>query len=241
MKGGDKLLLEIKNLDSGYGFLQVLWDVSFHVEEGEFVALIGPNGAGKSTTLETIAGLISPMGGEVVFQGESIGGLEGHKVCWKGIALISEELNLFPNMTVQENLEMGAFTVRDKKAEKEHLDFVFHLFPRLEERKSQYAGTLSGGERKMMAVGRGMMSNPRILLVDEPSLGLAPQLANEVWKALGVLNERGITILLVEQNVTKTLKITTRGHILEKGKIVLEGKSEDLANNEHVRTIYLGH
>jgi len=235
------VLLEIKNLDSGYGFLQVLWDVSFQVDEGEFVGLIGPNGAGKSTTLKTIAGLVWPMGGGIVFQGESIGGMEGHKVCWKGIALISEELNLFPNMTVQENLEMGAFTVRDKKKEKENLDFVFHLFPRLEERRSQYAGTLSGGERKMMAVGRGMMSGPRLLLVDEPSLGLAPQLTNEVFKALTALNESGITILLVEQNVTKSLKITNRGHILEKGKIVLEGKSSDLAVDEHVRKIYLGH
>ncbi len=235
------MLLEIKNLDSGYGFLQVLWDVSFQAEEGEFVGLIGPNGAGKSTTLKTIAGLLEPKGGQIVFDGESIGGMEGHKVCWKGIALISEELNLFPNMTVQENLEMGAFTVRDKKKEKENIDFVYHLFPRLEERRSQYAGTLSGGERKMMAVGRGMMSGPRLLLVDEPSLGLAPQLTNEVFKALTTLNERGITILLVEQNVTKTLKITNRGHILEKGKIVLEGKSSDLADDEHVRKIYLGH
>jgi branched-chain amino acid transport system ATP-binding protein len=167
--------------------------------------------------------------------------MEGHKVCWKGIALISEELNLFPNMTVQENLEMGAFTVRDKKKEKENLGFVFHLFPRLEERKSQYAGTLSGGERKMMAVGRGMMSGPRLLLVDEPSLGLAPQLTNEVFRALTTLNERGITILLVEQNVTKTLKITNRGYVLEKGNIVLEGKSSDLAIDDHVKTIYLGH
>ena len=236
------MLLELKNLDAGYGFLQVLWDVSLHVEEKEFVGLIGPNGAGKSTALKTIAGLIEPKGGQIIFGGEPIGGLDGAKVCRKGISLISEELNLFVNMTVQENLEMGAFTLGDKKLQAERLKFVFELFPRLEERKKQFAGTLSGGERKMMAVGRGMMSKPRLLLVDEPSLGLAPQLTNEVFKALSFLNrETGVTMLLVEQNVTKSLKITTRAHILEKGKIVLEGKSSDLANDDHVKEIYLGH
>lgn len=235
------MLLEIKSLDSGYGFLQVLWDVSFYVEEGEFVALIGPNGAGKSTTLKTISGLLEPQGGEIRFAGDDISGLEGHLVCRKGIAYISEELNLFVNMTVRENLEMGAFTVNDPAKQAENLEFVYELFPRLYERENQYAGTLSGGERKMMAIGRGMMSDPRLLLVDEPSLGLAPMLTNEVFKALRALNARGATILLVEQNVNKTLKNTSRAYILEKGKIVLDGKSEDLAGDEHVRKIYLGH
>ncbi len=235
------MLLEVKHLDSGYGFLQVLWDVSFHVEEGEFVALIGPNGAGKSTTLKTISGLLEPQGGNVIFKGDDIGGLEGHLVCRKGVAYISEELNLFVNMTVKENLEMGAFTVKDSAKQSEHLEFVFELFPRLYERQNQYAGTLSGGERKMMAIGRGMMSGPSLLLVDEPSLGLAPMLTNEVFRALRALNERGATILLVEQNVGKTLKNTSRAYILEKGKIVLDGKSEDLADDDHVRKIYLGH
>ncbi len=235
------MLLEVKHLDSGYGFLQVLWDVSFHVEEGEFVALIGPNGAGKSTTLKTISGLLEPQGGNVIFKGDDIGGLEGHLVCRKGVAYISEELNLFVNMTVKENLEMGAFTVKDPAKQEEHLEFVYELFPRLYERQNQYAGTLSGGERKMMAIGRGMMSGPSLLLVDEPSLGLAPMLINEVFKALRALNERGATILLVEQNVGKTLKNTSRAYILEKGKIVLDGKSEDLADDDHVRKIYLGH
>ena len=235
------MLLEVKNLDSGYGFLQVLWDVNFHVDEGEFVALIGPNGAGKSTTLKTISGLLEPQGGEIRFQGNEIGGLEGHLVCRKGVAYISEELNLFVNMTVKENLEMGAFTVGDSAKQAEHLEFVYELFPRLYEREAQYAGTLSGGERKMMAIGRGMMSDPSLLLVDEPSLGLAPMLTNEVFKALRTLNERGTTILLVEQNLNKTLKNTSRAYILEKGKIVLEGNSDELANDEHVRKIYLGH
>ena len=235
------MLLEIKSLDSGYGFLQVLWDVSLNVEEGEFVALIGPNGAGKSTTLKTISGLLEPQGGEIIFKGEEIGGLEGHLVCRKGVAYISEELNLFVNMTVKENLEMGAFMIKDSAKQAEHLEFVYELFPRLYERESQYAGTLSGGERKMMAIGRGMMSGPSLLLVDEPSLGLAPMLTNEVFKALQALNKTGTTIFLVEQNVNKTLKNASRAYILEKGKIVLDGKSEDLADDEHVRKIYLGH
>ena len=235
------MLLELKSLDSGYGFLQVLWDVSVSVDEGEFVALIGPNGAGKSTTLKTIAGLVAPQGGEILYEGNPIGGLEGHLVCRKGIAFISEELNLFVNMTVKENLEMGAFTVKDPAKQAENLKFVFELFPRLHEREGQYAGTLSGGERKMMAIGRGIMSSPRLMLVDEPSLGLAPMLTNEVFKALRTLNKRGTTIFLVEQNVGKTLKTTSRAYILEKGKIVLDGKSADLANDDHVRKIYLGH
>ena len=235
------MLLELKSLDSGYGFLQVLWDVSISVDEGEFVALIGPNGAGKSTTLKTIAGLVEPQGGEILYEGASIGGLEGHLVCRKGLAFISEELNLFVNMTVKENLEMGAFTVDDPAEKAENLNFVYELFPRLHEREGQFAGTLSGGERKMMAIGRGIMSSPRLLLVDEPSLGLAPMLTNEVFRSLRKLNKRGATILLVEQNVGKTLKTTSRAYILEKGKIVLDGKSTDLANDEHVRKIYLGH
>jgi branched-chain amino acid transport system ATP-binding protein len=236
-----KVLLELKSLDSGYGFLQVLWDVSLSVDEGEFVALIGPNGAGKSTTLKTIAGLVEPQGGEILYEGNPIGGLEGHLVCREGIAFISEELNLFVNMTVKENLEMGAFTIDDPAKQAENLKFVYELFPRLHEREGQFAGTLSGGERKMMAIGRGIMSGPRLLLVDEPSLGLAPQLTNEVFRALRTLNKRGTTIFLVEQNVGKTLKTTSRAYILEKGKIVLQGKSADLADDEHVRKIYLGH
>jgi branched-chain amino acid transport system ATP-binding protein len=205
------------------------------------VALIGPNGAGKSTTLKTIAGLVAPQGGEILYEGDEIGGMEGHLVCRKGIAFISEELNLFVNMTVKENLEMGAFTIDDPAKQAENLKFVYELFPRLHEREGQFAGTLSGGERKMMAIGRGIMSGPRLLLVDEPSLGLAPQLTNEVFRALRTLNKRGTTIFLVEQNVGKTLKTTSRAYILEKGKIVLQGKSAELADDEHVRKIYLGH
>jgi ABC-type branched-subunit amino acid transport system ATPase component len=234
------LFLHIKNLNAGYGFLQVLWDVSLSVEKKEYVCLVGPNGAGKSTTLKTISGLIRPKSGEVLFKDEPISGLPGNKVCRKGISYISEELNLFTRMTVEENLAMGAYLVSDDERQQKALGFVYELFPRLRERKNQLAGTMSGGERKMLAIARGMMSSPELLLVDEPSLGLAPQLIRGVFKALDVLKERGMTILLVEQNVTKTLKVTDRAYVIEKGKITLEGKSSDLARHEHVRKAFLG-
>jgi ABC-type branched-subunit amino acid transport system ATPase component len=234
------LLLEVKNLNAGYGFLQVLWDVSLQVEEKEYVCLVGPNGAGKSTTLKTISGLIRPKGGEILFKGEPIGGLSGNKVCRKGISYISEELNLFTRMTVEENLAMGAYLVSDDEEQQKALKFVFELFPRLKERKNQLAGTMSGGERKMLAIARGMMSSPGLLLVDEPSLGLAPQLIKGVFKALDVLKEKGVTLFLVEQNVTKTLQVTDRAYVIEKGKIVLEGKSSDLGRHDHVRKAFLG-
>jgi len=234
------LLLEVTDVDSGYGFLQVLWNVSLQVNEGEYVCLIGPNGAGKSTMLKTITGLVTPLNGHILFKGRSIGGLSADTVCELGISYISEETNLFTAMTVRENLAMGAFTVRDKKKQKENLDFVFDLFPRLRERHNQLAGTMSGGERKMLAIGRGMMATPTLLLVDEPSLGLAPQVTADVFKALDALKKRRITLLLVEQNVTKTLQVTDRGYILEKGKIILADRSPSLSQNEHVRKVFLG-
>lgn len=234
-------MLEVNNLNAGYGFLQVLWDVSLNVERGEFVCIIGPNGAGKSTTLKSICGLVEAEREAVKFNGDSIGGLPGDLVSRKGISYISETLNLFTGMTVEENLAMGAYIIREKNKIREHLGFVYELFPRLKERAKQYAGTLSGGERKMLAVARGMMSDPTLLLVDEPSLGLAPQLTASVFRALGALNEqKAITILLVEQNVTKTLQVTSRGYVLEKGKIVLAGTSSEMSNNDHVRKAYLG-
>jgi branched-chain amino acid transport system ATP-binding protein len=206
----------------------------------EYVCLVGPNGAGKSTTLKTIAGLIRPKSGEIRFKGEPIGGFSGNKVCRKGISYISEELNLFTRMTVEENLALGAYLITDEEEHRRNLNFVFELFPRLQERKSQLAGTMSGGERKMLAIARGMMSSPNLLLVDEPSLGLAPQLIKGVFRALDILKERGMTILLVEQNVTKTLQVTDRAYVIEKGKIALEGKSSDLSRHDHVRKAFLG-
>jgi branched-chain amino acid transport system ATP-binding protein len=234
------MLLEVKNLNAGYGYLQILRDVSLTVDTGEYVCLVGPNGAGKSTTLKAIAGLVAPQSGEILFQGESIGGLPGNKVMKKGISLVSEAMNLFVNMTVDENLSMGAYTIRDKKLEKDRLDFVYDLFPRLGERRKQLAGTMSGGERKMLAIGRGLMSYPTLLLVDEPSFGLAPLLTESVFESLDVLVKQGLTIMLVEQNVTKTLAVTDRGYVLENGCIELSGKSSELAGNPHVRKVFLG-
>ena len=234
------MLLELSNINAGYGFLQILRDVSLHVEKGEYVCLLGPNGAGKSTTLKTIAGILEPIGGEIYFRGQSIRGLPGHTICRKGLSFVSEELNLFRQMTVKRNLAMGAYSVKNSAQKQKSLDFVLDLFPRLKARETQLAGTLSGGERKMLAIARGIMSAPSLLLVDEPSLGLAPMLTNGVFRALDVLRKEGLTILLVEQNVTKALQLTDRGYIIENGRIVLEGKSSDLAGDNHVRKAYLG-
>lgn len=234
------MLLEVKNINAGYGFLQILRDVSFNIDQGEYTCIIGPNGAGKSTTMKTIAGLVKPMGGEIIFNGENITGLSGNKVARKGVAYISEDMNLFTNMTVQENLYMGAYTIKNKAMKNDRLDFVYSLFTRLKNRRNQLAGTMSGGERKMLAIGRGLMANPKLLLVDEPSFGLAPQLTENVFANLDILKEAGATILLVEQNVTKALQVTKRGYVMENGKIFMQGLSSDLADDPHVRKVFLG-
>ncbi|HKZ70860.1 MAG TPA: ABC transporter ATP-binding protein [Anaerolineales bacterium] len=233
-------MLEVKNVDAGYDFLQVIWDVTLHVADGEFVALIGPNGAGKTTTLRTIAGLLTPPRGQVRFQDRPINGLPAHRISRMGISFVSETLNLFPAMSVYENLLLGAYTVHNKAAIQTNLSFVFDLFPRLHERRNQLAGTLSGGERKMLAIARGMMSSPALMLVDEPSLGLAPKLTLAVFAALQALRQRGVTILLVEQNVNTTLHMADRAYVIEQGRIVLEGQGTDLLNNVHVQKAYLG-
>lgn len=233
-------MLEINNLNAGYGFLQILRDVSLRIDKAEYVCLIGPNGAGKSTTLKTIAGIIKPMSGRILFNGADIGGRSGNKVTHLGISYISEEMNLFTNMTVHENMMMGAYTVREKPAKNRLLKFAYGLFPRLEEREKQLAGTLSGGERKMLGIGRALMADPKLLLVDEPSFGLAPQLTDQVFDSLNTLRKEGKTILVVEQNVTKTLAVTDRGYVLENGRIGLEGPSQELADNAHVRKVFLG-
>jgi len=233
-------MLELKNVNTSYDFLQILWDVSLHVDDGEFVALVGPNGAGKTTTLRTVAGLLMPMSGEILFKGKSIGHLPAHTVSRMGISYISEGLNLFTDMSVRENLLLGAYAVNDRQKELETLEFVYHLFPRLKEREKQLAGTMSGGERKMLAIARGMMSTPELLLVDEPSLGLAPHLTHDVFRALLELRNRGVTILLVEQNVNATLEITDRAYVLEHGRVAMEGPSHEMKANEHVRSAYLG-
>lgn len=233
-------MLELKNVDASYGFLQILWGVSLEVNEGEFVGLVGPNGAGKTTTLRTIAGLLTPSDGEVVFKGEKMNDVPAHMVTRKGISYISEDLNLFVEMSVRDNLLMGAYTIQDRDKQLETLDFIYELFPRLEERQSQLAGTMSGGERKMLAIARGLMSNPELLLVDEPSLGLAPHLVSDVFNSLQRLQDEGVTIMLVEQRVNATLEITDRAYVLEQGKIAMEGPSSELITNQHVKNAYLG-
>lgn len=233
-------MLEVKALQAGYGSLQVLWGVSLAVSEGEFVTLIGPNGAGKSTTLRAVAGLIKPLEGEIKFMGRPIGGLPAHQISRSGLNFITEDLNLFENMSVRDNLLLGAYTRRDGRKVKETLDYVLDLFPVFLKRQNQLAGTLSGGERRMLALGRGLMASPRLLLVDEPSLGLAPKMVMAVFNALRELHRRGVTILLVEQNVSTTLRITDRSYVLEQGRVVLEGASAELLQNVYLKETYLG-
>ncbi|MEA2364954.1 MAG: branched-chain amino acid transport system ATP-binding protein [Thermoleophilaceae bacterium] len=233
-------MLAVRDVDSGYNLLQVLREVSLSIEEGEFVALLGPNGAGKSTTLKTIAGLVRGWSGEIVFRDEPIGDLPAHRVARLGIALVSEDLNLFTGMSVHENLLVGALRNGDRGGRRDALDRVFTLFPRLAERRRQLAGTLSGGERKMLALGRALMGEPALLLVDEPSLGLAPKITNTVFAALAALHAEGRTILLVEQNVPRTLQLVDRAYVLEQGRIVLEGPATMLADNPHLQQVYMG-
>jgi branched-chain amino acid transport system ATP-binding protein len=210
------------------------------VGKGEFVALIGPNGAGKTTTLRTIAGILPARSGEILFKGRGVVGVPAYKISRLGISYVSEQLNLFTNMTVRENLMMGAYSVRDKRKQRDALDYAYQIFPRLKERENQLAGTMSGGERKMLAIARGVMANPELLLVDEPSLGLAPNTTSAVFAALLELRKSGVTILLVEQNVHITLDVTDRAYIIENGRIVLSGSSQDLKSNQHVQRAYLG-
>jgi branched-chain amino acid transport system ATP-binding protein len=234
-------LLELKNIDASYGFLQILWNVTLEVEDGEFVGLVGPNGAGKTTTLRTIAGLLNPTGGEVLFKGERMNDVPAHQVTRKGISYISEDLNLFVEMSVRDNLLMGAYTIQDRDVQLETLDFVYELFPRLKERQSQLAGTMSGGERKMLAIARGLMSNPELLLVDEPSLGLAPLLVKEIFQIIKRINEeQETTLMLVEQNANMALQIAHYGYVMENGKIVMESAAEELRENPDVKEFYLG-
>jgi len=233
-------VLQLTGVEAGYDLLQVLWGVDLHVEEGEFVALLGPNGAGKTTTLRTIAGFLPPIRGSITFRGQPLDGVLPHKVSNIGIGYVSESLNLFPAMSVYENLLVGAYTVRDKVRVASTMDLVFELFPRLLERRDQLAGTLSGGERKMLAIGRGLMPSPALLLVDEPSLGLAPMATLTAFEALRQLHQRGVTILLVEQNVNTTLHLVDRAYVLEQGRIVLEGTGQQLLGDSHVQEAYLG-
>ena len=233
-------MLKVSNINTFYGKAQALWDVSLEIGESEIVALVGANGAGKTTLLNTISGLLRPASGSVEFLGKRIDGLEPHAIVELGISHIPEGRRLFADMSVRENLEMGAYTSEAWKRKGETLEQVYQVFPTLKERGGQLARTLSGGEQQMLAMGRGLMSKPKLCMFDEPSFGLAPMLVLEVFQIIQSLREQGITILLIEQNVRHTLEISDRGYVLENGQIVLEGESEKLLKEELIRKAYLG-
>lgn len=233
-------MLEVNNVHTYYGNIHALHDVSLTVDQGEVVTIIGANGAGKSTMLKTISGLVRPRKGHIVLDNEDVTQLKPHDIVKKGMVQVPEGRRIFGSLTVLENLDMGAFTCRDKQVVKTNLDRIFSLFPRLRERRKQVAGTLSGGEQQMLAMGRAMMTAPRVLLLDEPSMGLAPVLVDSIFDTIVRLNEAGATILLVEQNAAMALQVAVRGYVLQSGAIVLSDSAENLARNETVRKAYLG-
>jgi branched-chain amino acid transport system ATP-binding protein len=233
-------LLELENIHSYYGHIHALQGIQLRVEEGEIVTLIGANGAGKSTTLRTISGLIKPRQGSVQLEGKEINGLPPHKIVEMGVGHVPEGRGIFPRLTVRENLEMGAYTIKDQADVTQRMEFVFELFPRLKERLDQKGGTLSGGEQQMLATARGLMLKPRILLMDEPSMGLAPVLVEAIFNVISSLNKQGTTILLVEQNALMALSVAHRGYVLQSGRIVVSDTAENLKKNEMVRAAYLG-
>ena len=233
-------MLKVENLNVFYGAIHALKNVSFEVNQGEIVTLIGANGAGKSTTLKTISGLLTPKSGTIRFLDQDLVGIPAHKIVELGIGHVPEGRRVFANMTVMENLELGAYIRKDKEGIEKTLDRVFEHFPRLAERKNQLAGTLSGGEQQMLAIGRALMSQPKLLLMDEPSMGLAPLLVKEIFQIVKEINEQGTTILLVEQNAHMALSIAHKTYVLETGKVVLQGDAKELAQKEEVKKAYLG-
>ena len=234
------IMLELKDLTVAYEKVQVLWDISFSIKAGEVVTLLGSNGAGKSTTVKTIQGILKPKSGSIKFMDKHIEGLPAYKIVDKGIALVPEGREIFPKMSVFENLILGAYVPRAKESLDESLEWVLTLFPKLEERKKQLAGTMSGGEQQMLAIARALMSKPKLLMMDEPSLGLAPVIVLQVFEIIKKLHEEGVTILLVEQNVHNALEIADSAYVLEKGKVILEGKGIELLDDEYVKSAYLG-
>jgi len=234
------MLLDLDNVKTYYGNIRALKGISIEVDENEIVCLIGGNGAGKSTTLMTISGVLTPVEGDVLFQGQSIVGVRADSIVQMGICQVPEGRMIFPLLTVKENLDLGAYLRNDKEGIKEALDRVFELFPAMSERRKQYGGTLSGGEQQMLAIARALMGRPKLLLLDEPSLGLAPIFVDSIFETIHQINEQGTTILLVEQNAQLALQYSNRGYVLETGEIALAGTSEDLLTNEQVRKAYLG-
>jgi branched-chain amino acid transport system ATP-binding protein len=233
-------MLEVNDIHTYYGNIHALKGISLTVEEGEIVTLIGANGAGKTTTLRTISSLLKPRQGNVVLEGEVISDIPAHDLVYKGVAMVPEGRGVFARLTVAENLDMGAYSRTDKVAIQEDLDRVYTLFPRLKERRTQVSGTLSGGEQQMLATGRALMASPRLLLMDEPSMGLAPILVESVFDTIKLINQDGTTILLVEQNATMALSVANRGYVLQTGEIVLQDTASNLQKNEMVQKAYLG-
>jgi len=233
-------MLEISNLSAAYGLVQILYDVNFKVENGEIVSIIGPNGAGKTTLVKTIMGFIHPKTGAVKFNGENIEKLSTYEIVKKGLTMIPEGREIFPRMTVDENLQLGAYNITDKTKIKEIKEKAFSIFPVLKKKEKVLAQTLSGGEQQMLVICRSLMSNPQMLILDEPSLGLAPIIVEKVLDTVRTINEEGVTVLLVEQNIHDSLTVADRGYVLEEGKIILEGKSRELLSNSHIKEVYLG-
>jgi branched-chain amino acid transport system ATP-binding protein len=233
-------MLEIKNLEVYYGVIQAIKGISFEVNQGEVIALIGANGAGKTTTLQTITGMIQPSAGEIIFDGKDITKIPGHKIVSMGMAHVPEGRRVFAQLSVYENLKLGAYTRKDKAEIAASLERVYKSFPRLQERRNQLAGTLSGGEQQMLAMGRALMSKPRIILMDEPSMGLSPIFVEEIFSIIREISSEGTTVLLVEQNAKKALEIANRAYVLETGNIVLSGDAHELMNNDSIKKAYLG-
>jgi ABC-type branched-subunit amino acid transport system ATPase component len=234
------MLLELRNVEAGYGAIQILHGVSLHVGQGEVVAVIGPNGAGKSTTFKAVMGLVTRLGGEIAFDGRTLVGQRPDRILALGLAYVPQGRIVFSQMTVRENLEMGAYLERDRAKLAAAMDYVFTLFPRLAERRRQLAGSMSGGEQQMLAMGRGLMMRPKMMLLDEPSLGLSPRLVDEVFEKIAEMARGGLTVMLVEQNAARALEIAHRGYVLELGRNRFEGTGRDLLENLEVRRLYLG-
>lgn len=232
-------ILDLQNIDTFYGGIQALKGISLHVGAGEIVTLIGSNGAGKSTTLKTISGQVKPKSGSILYNGTEISNRAPHETALSGIAHVPEGRRIFPKLTVKENLEMGAFSVKDKRIVKERMERVFQYFPRIKERLSQQGGTMSGGEQQMLAIGRALMMQPKILMLDEPSMGLAPIIVEQIFEIIKELNNEGITILLVEQNAFQALSIADRGYVIQNGEITLSGPGKELIDNEQIQEAYL--
>jgi branched-chain amino acid transport system ATP-binding protein len=233
-------MLEAKNVSAGYGMIQILWDVSFKIKEKEIVSIIGPNGAGKTTLVKTIMGLIPAKTGTIQFKGQNIENMPAYEIVKKKISLIPEGRDIFPRMTVEENILLGAYTIKEKQKVKESQERIYQIFPVLRKKEKALAQTLSGGEQQMLVIGRSMMSSPELLILDEPSLGLAPIIVAKVLDTLRQINDEGVAVLLVEQNIRDSLNIADRGYVLEEGKIIIEGEGRELLSNDHIKEVYLG-